>query len=187
MPTDTPRRYVSRAGFKLEHALDQFDIQPTGWVCADLGSHTGGFVDCLLQNEAAKVFAVDTGAGTLAWTLRNDPRVTVMERTSALHAALPERVALVTIDVGWTKQHLVLPRAIEFLAPGGRIITLIKPHYESDRRQLAKGVLPDELVEPTVRSVVDHLANLSITIARTVDSPIRGDAGNREILALIET
>src|SRR5437867_328010 len=104
-----PRDFVSRAGQKLEHALTTFAIDVSGRVCADLGSNTGGFVDCLLRSGAAKVYAIDTGYGALDWKLRKDSRVVVMERTNAMHAALPETVAIVTIDVAWTKQRHILP------------------------------------------------------------------------------
>src|SRR5436309_2115272 len=99
--------FVSRAGQKLDHALDVFKIDVAGLTCADLGCNVGGFVDCLLQRGAAKVYAVDTGYGVLDWKLRKDARVIVMERTNAMHVALPERVTLVTIDVAWTRQQYI--------------------------------------------------------------------------------
>ncbi len=178
-------RFVSRAGAKLAFALERFGIDPAGLICADLGSNVGGFVDCLLRRGARKVYAVDTGHGALDWSLRNHPRVVVMERTNALHLALEEPVQLVTVDVGWTRQRLVLPRAIELLDGGGVIVSLIKPHYEAGREALRNGVLPDEKVDRTVRAVIEHLACVGIHVGETVDSPIRGDAGNREVLALI--
>src|SRR3954454_17439868 len=101
--------FVSRAGQKLEHALDTFAIDIAQKTCADLGSNTGGFVDCLLQRRAVKVYAIDTGYGALEWKLRKDPRVVAMERTNAIHVQLPEKVKLVTIDVAWTKQRIILP------------------------------------------------------------------------------
>src|SRR3954464_2055528 len=103
--------FVSRAGQKLEHALVKFSIDVTGWICADLGCNVGGFVDCLLQRGAAKVYAIDTGYGALDWKLRKDPRVVTMERTNAMHVSLPEQVDLVTIDVAWTRQNKILPSA----------------------------------------------------------------------------
>src|SRR3954470_23099800 len=123
--------FVSRAGQKLEHALVKFSIDVSGWVCADLGSNVGGFVDCLLQRGAVKVYAIDTGYGALEWKLRKDPRVVVMERTNAIHVQLPEKVKLVTIDVAWTKQKIILPAAMRLLEPCGDVVTLIKPHYEA--------------------------------------------------------
>ena len=177
--------FVSRGGTKLAHALDHFEIDPTGWVCADLGSNVGGFVDCLLRRKARRVYAIDTAYGVLEWSIRRDDRVVVMERTNALDVVLDEPVQLVTVDVAWTRQHLVLSRAIELLSPTGVIISLVKPHYEADTSALRNGVLPDELVQPTVAAVLDRLALLGIRIIAQVESPIRGDSGNREVLALV--
>src|SRR5260370_13738538 len=101
-------QFVSGAGVELDHALQTFGIDGCGWVCADLGSNTGGFVDCLLQRGAAKVYAIDTGYGALDWKLRNDPRVMVMERTNAMHVELPEKIARISIDVAWTRQKHIL-------------------------------------------------------------------------------
>src|SRR5579859_6656968 len=129
-------QYVSRAGGKLEFALQEFNISVKDLVVADFGSSTGGFVDCLRQNGAKKVYAVETGYGTLDWKLRNDPRVVVMERTNAMHVDLPEKVDLVTIDTSWTKQKNILPNALHNLKPGKQIISLIKPHYEAGKAKL---------------------------------------------------
>src|SRR5215213_1612736 len=118
---ETP--FVSRAGQKLDHALATFGVDVTGFVCADLGSNTGGFVDCLLQRGADRVYAVDTGYGVLAWRLRKDPRVVVMERTNAMHVRLPEPVDLVTIDVAWTRQRHILPAARRLVGAGGFVVT----------------------------------------------------------------
>lgn len=182
-PADKP--YASRAGFKLDAALEAFGIQPKDWVCADFGSNVGGFVDCLLRRGAAKVYAVDTGYGVLAWTLRKDARVIVMERTNAMHVDLPEPVDLVTIDVAWTPQHIILPNAVRQLQPGGRIITLVKPHYEADKSLLNRGVLPPESAQPTLDAVCARIRELGLTVQQVVDSPIPGSKGNREFLALV--
>src|SRR5688500_4519805 len=139
--------FASRAGRKLDHALTTFNIDLTGFTCADLGSNVGGFVDCLLRRGAAKVYAIDTGYGALDWKLRKDPRVVVMERTNAMHAQLPEAVDLVAIDVAWTKQRHILPAARRMVADVGRVVTLIKPHYEADPAHLLKGVLTPTAVE----------------------------------------
>ncbi len=170
---------------KLAAALAAFDLDVTGLICADFGSHVGGFVDCLLQHGAARVYSVDTSYGTLAWTLRKDPRVVVLERTNALHVELPEPVDLVTVDVGWTPQHRILPIALSALAPNGLIVSLIKPHYEADSSKLRRGVLPDEECDAVLRTVEHRLSELSIHLSATVESPIRGRAGNREFIALI--
>src|SRR3989344_7725903 len=116
--------YASRAGEKLEHGLKNFNISVADLVCADFGSSTGGFVDCLLQAGAKKVYAVETGYGVLAWQLRNDPRVAVMERTNAMHVELPEKVAFISIDTSWTKLEKIIPSALRNLANAGTIVAL---------------------------------------------------------------
>jgi 23S rRNA (cytidine1920-2'-O)/16S rRNA (cytidine1409-2'-O)-methyltransferase len=184
-PTD-PQPYVSRAGQKLAHALTTFGVSPAGQVCADLGASTGGFTDCLLRAGAAKVYAVERGYGVLAYSLRNDPRVVVMERTDALHVTLPEPVQLVTIDAGWTRQELILAVARRLLRPDGRIISLIKPHYEAPPERLAGGVLPDDRTEEVLAPVRAGVAALGLRLMGECESPIRGQGGNREVLWLIE-
>ena len=175
--------FVSRAGQKLDHALTAFNVDVTRAICADLGSNTGGFVDCLLQRGAAKVYAIDTGYGVLEWKLRKDPRVVVMERTNAMHATLPEIVKVVTIDVAWTKQKHILPAARRMLRDDGFCVTLIKPHYEADPSLLRKGVLPEETVAGVVQSVTNDLAGFCLV--QTTASPIKGAQGNAEVLALL--
>lgn len=128
---------------------------------------------------------MDTSYGTLAWSLRKDPRVVVLERTNALHVELPEPVDLVTVDVGWTPQHRILPVALGALAPNGVIVSLIKPHYEADPSKLRRGVLPDDECEPVLRQVEHRLSGANIHLSAMVESPIRGRAGNREFLALV--
>src|SRR5687767_3502296 len=174
--------FVSRAGQKLDHALAAFGIDVTGLVCADLGSNTGGFVDCLLQRGAAKVYAIDTGYGALEWKLRKDPRVVVMERTNAMHAQLPEPVSIVTIDVAWTRQRNILPAARRMVADPGTVVTLIKPHYEAERSQLVKGVLPEGDVDAVVERVITDIRAAGFEVRRTVRSPILGSKGNAEVL-----
>jgi 23S rRNA (cytidine1920-2'-O)/16S rRNA (cytidine1409-2'-O)-methyltransferase len=177
--------FVSRAGAKLEHALTALNITPTNKICADLGCSTGGFTDCLLQHGAAKVYAVDTGYGVLDWKLRKNPRVVVLERTNAMHVKLPEKIDLITIDVGWTRQKNILPNAAELLAAGGLVITLIKPHYEANPTQLKQGVLPDELVDPVVATVKQEIEQTGWQWIASTPSPIRGTGGNSEILATL--
>ena len=132
-------KYVSRGGEKLAAALDHFDIDVADRVCADLGSHVGGFVDCLVQRGAARVYSVDTSYGTLAWKLRRDPRVVVLERTNAMHVVLPEPVDLVTIDVGWTPQSKILPGTAG----------LLRPRYTQDAPSI--GAAPVRKREPTAQ------------------------------------
>jgi len=178
--------YVTRAGLKLAAALDAFGVDPAGAVCADLGCNVGGFVDCLLRRGASRVYAIDTGYGVLAWSLRKDPRVVVMERTNAMHVQLPEPVDLVTIDVAWTPQVKILPNASRLLRPGGRIISLIKPHYEADKSLLHSGVLAPEDARRVLDETIAHIGESGLHVAGTIESPIAGNKGNLEFLALIQ-
>jgi 23S rRNA (cytidine1920-2'-O)/16S rRNA (cytidine1409-2'-O)-methyltransferase len=176
-------QFVSRAGTKLDHALTFFSVDVQGKTCADLGCSTGGFTDCLLQHGASRVFAVDTGYGVLDWKLRNDPRVVVMERTNAMHVKLPEAVEIITIDVGWTRQRNILPSAAGMLAPGGIVVTLIKPHYEAEPSLLEKGVLAEKFVDEILGSVKREIEQMGWIWINSVRSPIRGTGGNIEALA----
>jgi 23S rRNA (cytidine1920-2'-O)/16S rRNA (cytidine1409-2'-O)-methyltransferase len=175
--------FVSRAGLKLDHALATFGLDVAGKTCADLGSNTGGFVDVLLRRGAGKVYAVDTGYGVLAWKLRKDPRVVVMERTNAMHVELPEKVAVVTIDVAWTKQRHILPAARRIATDSADVVTLIKPHYEADPAQLRGGVLPEEHLAAVVDKVMQDMRAAGFDVKATVRSPIKGAKGNVEVLA----
>ncbi len=177
------KRFVSRAGVKLEHALTTFKIDVTGLVCADLGSNVGGFVDCLLQRGAKKVYAIDTGYGVLEWKLRKDPRVVVMERTNAMHVKLPELVKLVTIDVAWTKQKNILPAARQMLLDDGIAISLIKPQYEGGVERLREGVLPSEHFDVVLQAAKSDIAASGFQLVELIESPIRGGEGNVEMLA----
>jgi 23S rRNA (cytidine1920-2'-O)/16S rRNA (cytidine1409-2'-O)-methyltransferase len=201
MPADPVHPYVSRGGLKLRHALDAFHLDVAGLRCADLGASTGGFTDCLLQAGAAHVISVDTAYGQFAWKLRNDPRVTLLERSNALHVLPPEPVDLVVIDLGWTPQRLAIPAALRWLRPGGagggggggRIISLVKPHYELDadesRRLLRDGVLPDADAERTVERVLASMSSLGAGVLASTRSPIEGSKGksrgNAEWLVLL--
>ncbi len=177
------RRFVSRGGLKLDAALEAFGLDVAGAVCADLGCSTGGFVDCLLQRGAAQVFAVDTAYGELAWTLRNDDRVTVLERTNALHADPPEEAAghcaLVTVDLGWTKQAKALPAAAKWCGPDGQVVTLVKPHYESGRHRL-----DDEDAAAIARDTLAAVADAGWTVHGCEPAAVRGGKGkNLEFVA----
>lgn len=194
--TDPEHLFVSRGGLKLRHALDAFAIDPSGLVCADLGCNVGGFTDCLLQAGAARVTAVDTGYGALAWKLRNDPRVVVMERTNALHAIPPDGgVDLVVIDLGWTPQRKCIPAARQWLRPSdsSRIITLIKPHYEQEDvpARSREMVLEEPVAARIVERVLESMPSLGARVLASTRSPIRGGAskgnktGNTEWLALL--
>jgi 23S rRNA (cytidine1920-2'-O)/16S rRNA (cytidine1409-2'-O)-methyltransferase len=195
---DAPQRFVSRAGAKLEHALEAFRVDVTGLRCADFGCNVGGFTDCLLQRGAARVTAVDTGYGALAWKLRQDPRVAVRERTNALHADPPAGgVDLVVVDLAWTPQRLAVPAALRWLAPGGRIVTLVKPHYElrdEEKGWLDRGFLPHERVAGVVARVEAEMPALGARVAGSAQSPVVGGKtsrkagvpGNMEWLVLLE-
>jgi len=189
MADKSSSRFVSRGGDKLAAALDHFAseslLDMAGLICADLGSHVGGFVDCLLQHGASKVYSVDTSYGTLAWKFRKDQRVVVLERTNAMHVSLPEPVNLVTIDVGWTPQAKILPNAATLLTPGGWVITLIKPHYEAPKDILEAGVLPDSAYDAVVPRTLSAITQMGWTVEGQIESPIRGHGGNRELLVLL--
>lgn len=178
-----PRRFVSRAGEKIDAALESFALDVTGLACADFGCNVGGFTDCLLQRGAASVVAVDTGYGTLAWTLRKDPRVVVRERTNALHAEPPESlVDLITIDLAWTPQRLAIPAALRWLRPGGRILTLVKPHYEvndDDRPFLTAGFLDPARAPRVLERVLAAMPSYGATVVTHMQSPLRGGKTSR--------
>ncbi len=177
--------YVSRAGLKLEAALRGFKLDLHAWTCVDFGSHTGGFVDCLLQHGAARVYAVDPSYGVLDYRLRRDPRVVAFERTNALRFVAPEACDLVTIDVGWTAQRLILPAARRSLKPDGRVITLVKPQYEARPDQLLVGVVRREHLEEVLAVCRADIAALNWRIAAELESPLRGHGGNVEYLWLL--
>ena len=180
-------KYASRAGEKLEWALAKFGVNASGLVCADFGSNTGGFVDCLLCHGAVKVYAVETGYGVLDWKLRNNARVVPMERTNAMRVTLPEKADLITIDVSWTKLSKILPNAIANLKPDGQIIALVKPHYEVGPEHLRKGKLPEGSIPEVLDNVKNQIKNLGLEILTETQSPILGEkAGNKEFLLLLK-
>jgi 23S rRNA (cytidine1920-2'-O)/16S rRNA (cytidine1409-2'-O)-methyltransferase len=183
--TDAAPQYVSRAGLKLHAALKAFGLDVTGRLCADFGSQVGGFVDCLLQHGAAKVYAVEPGYGVLAYRLRQDERVVVCERTNALHFNCPEPCDLVTIDVGWTPQRLILPAARRALKHDGAVVTLVKPHYEAQEEWLRGGVLPPERLDEVLAVCRTDVGELGYSIAGEIESPLPGHAGNLERLWLL--
>lgn len=189
-------RYVSRGGHKLEHALHHFHVSVTGVIALDLGASTGGFTDCLLQHGAAKVFAVDVGRGQLAWKLRQDPRVVVMEGCNARHLTRhsfpPDapRPTLAVVDCSFISLRKILPSAVELLDSSAMILALIKPQFEAGRAEVdrGQGVITDPQVH---QRVVDELAGFVATLANcrwlgVTESPLRGPAGNKEFLVCIE-
>ncbi|HEU5347495.1 MAG TPA: TlyA family RNA methyltransferase [Ktedonobacterales bacterium] len=189
-------RFVSRGGLKLERALDAFHLDPTGCSCVDVGASTGGFTDLLLQRGAAHVYAVDVGHGQLAWTLRNDPRVTVLERTNIRHlAALPELVGCAVIDVSFISLRLVLPRVLTLLTPEGWAVALVKPQFEAGRAEADRGagVIREPAVHQRVlRELLAWLADEApdvdgrrLRACGLIASPITGRDGNHEYLLLL--
>ena len=205
---DSGPKYVSRGGEKLEAALDAFGVDVTGRVCADVGSSTGGFTDCLRQRGAARVYAMDVGKGLLHWKLRTDPRVVVMEGTNARFVeSLPETVSLVTIDASFISLKILLPVAKGWFAPptpppfseiakhpvgkmggdeGGGIIALIKPQFEAGRKETAKnkGVIRDPAVHRAVLNDVLTFAQVEgFAVRGLIRSPRLGPKGNVEFLA----
>lgn len=180
--------YVSRGGIKLEAALEQFHLDVRGLVVADVGASTGGFTDCLLKRGAAKVYAIDVGYGQLAWRLRRDPRVVVMERTNVRYLeGLPELIDLATVDTSFISLELVLPAVQRFLRPGGRIVALVKPQFEAGREHVGKGgVVRDPAIH---RAVLQRICRWAVRNGLRVEglmpSPLRGPAGNVEFLLLL--
>ena len=193
---DAGEKYVSRGGHKLEHALRHFQLDVAGLTALDLGASTGGFTDCLLQHGAARVFAVDVGRGQLAWKLRQDPRVVVMEKTNARHltaAQMPPAyspAALAVIDCSFISLRNILPAAIALLRADGKIIALIKPQFEAGKAEADKGrgVIRDPAVHERVLGELREFvrARPGIRWREVVESPLPGPAGNKEFLALIE-
>ncbi len=184
-------RFVSRGGEKLEAAFEAFPIDVTGRVCIDVGASTGGFTDCLLQRGAARVYAVDVGYGQLAWKLRQDPRVVVMERTNIRHLTpdrLPEQPTFFAVDCSFISLGLVLPPLAALVSHDADGVVLIKPQFEAGREQVGRGgVVRDEAVRARV---VDQVLEVAETVgfpeAAVIPSPLLGPAGNREFLAWLQ-
>ena len=177
--------YVSRGGIKLAAALEAFGVDVEGAVAADVGASTGGFTDCLLQRGARRVYAIDVGYGQLAWRLRRDPRVVVMERTNVRYLdSLPEPIDLATVDVSFISLELVLPKVMGWLKPGGEIIALIKPQFEAGREKVGKGgVVRDPQVHRAVlRKILGWAVDHGLAVRGLIPSPIKGPAGNVEFL-----
>lgn len=179
--------YVSRGGLKLEKALRDFGVDPTGYVCSDSGASTGGFTDCLLQQGASKVFAIDVGYGQLDWKIRSDPRVVVMERTNIRYVTpedLGEPLDLSVIDVSFISLRIVLPAIKNLLKPTGQVLCLIKPQFEAGKEKVGKkGVVRDKA---THKEVLDNFVSLakelSFQILGLTFSPVKGPEGNIEFL-----
>ncbi len=179
--------YVSRGGLKLAKAMDVFGLDLTGMVCADIGASTGGFSDCMLQHGAAKVYAVDTGYGKLAWKLRTDERVVPLERTNArylTHEQIPEELDLASVDVSFISLRLILPALRGILAPDGQVVCLVKPQFEAGKEKVGKkGVVRDPKVHLEVlEHFLTHADEADFAVKDITFSPIRGPEGNIEYL-----
>ena len=177
--------YVSRGGLKLEKALHTLGININGFVCLDVGSSTGGFTDCLLQHGAGRVYAVDVGYGQLAWKLRQDPRVVVIERMNIRHIqpeTLPQLVDLVTIDVSFISLKMVVPEILKFMKKGAGILALVKPQFEVGKKNVGKGgVVRDPILHTqVVENLSDFFAKKHLFSEWVISSPILGPKGNRE-------
>jgi len=191
-----PEKYVSRGGHKLEHALSYFELAVTGCTAIDLGASTGGFTDCLLQAGVSKIYAVDVGRGQLAWPLRRDSRVVVMEKTNARYLTPGQfpppfaPVDLVVIDCSFISLRKILPPAVALLRPLGNILALIKPQFEAGKTEADKGagVIKDATIhERVLRGLQEFVAAQALLRWRGVtESPLLGPAGNKEFLVLIE-
>ncbi len=193
---DAPEKYVSRGGHKLEHALLHFKLDVTGLTAIDLGASTGGFTDCLLQHGATKVFAVDVGQGQLAWKLRRDKRVVVMEKTNARHLKIeqmPQPFApadLAVIDCSFISLRKILPPAIALLKSNGKIVALVKPQFEAGKTEVDKGrgVITDSAIHERVLDELKEFVSQQngLDWRGVTESPLLGPAGNKEFLVLIE-
>ena len=182
--------YVSRGGLKLEKAMAAFPITLTDCICADIGASTGGFTDCMLQNGAEKVYAVDVGYGQLAWKLRSDPRVVCLERTNArylTHEQVPDALDFASVDVSFISLKLILPPLNGLLKDGGHAACLVKPQFEAGREKVGKkGVVRDPAVHLEVlEHFLEHAANAGFSVKDITFSPIRGPEGNIEYLGYL--
>ena len=184
-------KYVSRGGLKLEKSIENFDISLSDKVCMDIGASTGGFTDCMLQNGAKKVYAVDVGYGQLAWKLRSDPRVVCMERTNARyldHEQIPEELDFASIDVSFISLKLILPAVCGILRDGGHVACLVKPQFEAGKEKVGKkGVVRDPAVHLEVlENFLVHAKESGFAVLDITFSPIRGPEGNIEYLGYLE-
>lgn len=180
--------FVSRGGLKLAKGISHFNLQPQGLICADIGASTGGFTDCLLQNGAQRVYAVDVGYGQLDWSLRSDERVVVLERTNARHLTakeIPEQINLAVIDAAFISIKLLIPPLIPLFGKNRvHILSLIKPQFEVAKGQIGKGgvVRDPSLHKAVIKSTIDFIKELGLTHTSVTESPILGPKGNKEFL-----
>ncbi|OGO39959.1 MAG: hypothetical protein A2147_04635 [Chloroflexi bacterium RBG_16_57_8] len=183
-----PPPFVGRGGIKLEYALEQFKLDVSGKVAADIGASTGGFTDCLLKRGDGRVYAIDVGKGQLDWRLRKDPRVVVMEGVNArFRLNLPEKVDLATIDVSFISVEKVIPSVAESVKEGGHLVVLIKPQFEALRREVGRrGIVSDPAVHARVLGrFINWMTAKGFRLGGLVSSPIPGASGNREFFVLL--
>ncbi len=181
-------QYVSRGGDKLAHALNVFALDVRGMTVVDVGASTGGFTDCLLQRGAARVYAVDVGRGLLDWRLRQDPRVVVMEKVNVRHLeSLPEKADLSTVDVSFISLEKVVPPIVSLLREGARVVALVKPQFEAQRKEVGKGgVVRDPQIHAAVLGrFIAWCAGRRLRLLGLTTSPLRGPAGNKEFFVLL--
>jgi len=184
-------KYVSRGGLKLEKAMREFGLELSGLTCMDIGASTGGFTDCMLQNGAVKVYAVDVGYGQLAWGLRTDSRVVNLERTNARYLTrkeIPEAIDFFSIDVSFISLALILPALRSLLAADGRAVCLIKPQFEAGREKVGKkGVVRDRAVhQEVVEKIQEFALNNGFSVLGLTFSPVKGPEGNIEYLIYLQ-
>lgn len=184
-------KYVSRGGLKLEKAISSFNIDLSGFVCADIGASTGGFTDCMLQCGAVKVYSVDVGYGQLAWKLRTDDRVVNLERTNFRYVTekeIPDKLDFASVDVSFISLSLIIPVLRQLLKDGGRVVCLIKPQFEAGRENVGKkGVVRDKNVHiAVIKKIIGLVAENNYSLLGLDFSPIKGPEGNIEYLCYIE-
>lgn len=183
--------YVSRGGLKLEHAIKEFGIDVKDKIAMDAGASTGGFSDCLLQNNAAKVYSIDVGYGQFSWKLRNDERVVLIEKTNIRyleHDIVPDKIDIAVIDVSFISLTKVMPKVLEFLKTPGEIVALIKPQFEAERKDVGKGgVIKDESKRlEVIEKIKTESEKMGLTVAGITTSPIKGPKGNVEYLIYLK-
>ncbi len=191
MVKDVQQKYVSRGGLKLEKAMEEFGISLAGKVCLDVGASTGGFTDCMLQNGASKVYAIDVGYGQFAWKLRTDPRVVCLEKTNiryVTHEQVPEEADFASIDVSFISLTKVLPATLGLLGECGQLVCLIKPQFEAGREKVGKkGVVKDASVhKEVILHIIDYAHEQGIFVKNISFSPIKGPEGNIEYLIYLD-
>lgn len=183
--------FVSRGGEKLQAGLEAFHVEVQGKIAMDVGGSTGGFTDCLLQRDVCRVYVIDVGRGLLDWTIRNDSRVTVLEGQNIRYLereAVPDPIEVLVVDVSFISLTLVLPNLLKFLAPRAIVVLLVKPQFEVGKGQVGKGgiVREEHLRQEALKKVKDCAARLKMSLIGTIDSPVLGKKGNREMLLGLE-